>query len=53
MAGDARLRLAHDLDQLADREFGLAQQQQQAQPGRVARRAQHGNKLVQGFFLNI
>ena len=33
MAGNARLGLADNLDQLADRQFGLAQQQQQAQAG--------------------
>ena len=47
MTGDARLGLAHDLDQLADRQFGLAQQQEQAQPGGVAGGTQHGNQPVQ------
>jgi len=46
MTRDARLTLADDLDQLADRELGLAQKQQQAQPGRITRGAQHGNQGV-------
>jgi hypothetical protein len=41
MPGDARLGLAHNLDQFADGKFGLAQQQEQAQPCGVARSAQH------------
>ena len=53
MARDARLGLADDLDQLADRQLGLAQQQQQAQPGGVARGTQHGNQPVQAFISHI
>ena len=53
VARDAGLRLAHDLDQLADRQLSLAQQQQQAQPGGVARGTQHGNQLVQDFVSHI
>jgi len=49
MARDARLALADNLDQLTDRQLGLAQQQQQAQPGGIARRPQHGNQLVHGL----
>ena len=47
---DKRLaRLADDLDQLADRQFGLAQQQKQAQPRWVARCPEHGYQPVQAF----
>lgn len=46
MARDTRLALADNFDQFADRELGLAQQQKQAQPRRVARRTQHGYKPV-------
>ena len=38
MARDARLRLAEDGDELADRQFGLAEQPEQAQPRHFARR---------------
>ncbi len=51
--GDAGLALPHDLDQLADRQFGLAQQQQQAQPGGVAGGTQHGNQPVQSLSSHI
>ena len=53
MARDARLALADDLDQLADRQFGLPEQQQQAQPGGVSRGTQHGNQRVHPDHINI
>ena len=37
VAGDARLRLAQDLGQVGDREFGFGKQRQHAQPGPLAR----------------
>ena len=49
MAGNAWLALTHDFDQFADREFRLPQEQQQAQPGGIPCRAQHGHKPVHYF----
>jgi len=49
MAGNPGLGLADNLDQLADRQFRLTQQQEQAQPGGVAGGTQHGNQPVHGL----
>jgi hypothetical protein len=38
--------LADNLDQLADGQLGLAQQQKQAQAGGIARGTQHGNQPI-------
>ncbi len=46
MARNPRLGLADNFDQFAHGQLGFAQQQQQAQPGGIARRAQHGHKPV-------
>ena len=46
MPRDTGLALAHDLDQLADCQFSLAQKQQQAQPGGITRGPQHGNQPI-------
>src|ERR1700679_1663379 len=53
MAGDARLGLADDLDQLADRQLRLSEEQKEAQPGWIARRAQHGEQNIHGPHINI
>ena len=53
MTGDPRLGLAHNLDQFADGQFGLAQQQQQPKPGGIPGGAQHGDQLVHQTFRNI
>ena len=37
MARNARLRLAEYRDELADRQFGLAEEANEAQPGNLAR----------------
>ena len=46
MARDARLRLAEDRDEFADRQFGLAKQVEQAQPRDLARRLEPGQQAV-------
>ena len=53
MARDARLALADDLDQFADRELGLAQEQQQAQAGGIARGTQHRYQTVHKTYKHI
>jgi hypothetical protein len=53
MPRDARLALAHDLDQLADRELGLAQQEQKAQARGIPRGAQHGHELFHASYKHI
>ena len=45
MARDARLRLAQNLGKVGNREFGLGQQRENAQPGTLARGLEGG---VQG-----
>ena len=46
MARNARLALAENVRELADRQLGLAQQQKQPQARGVARGLQHGQKLL-------
>ena len=53
MPGNPRLGLADNLDQFAHRQFGLAQQQQQPQPGGIPGGAQHGDKPVHCVSYNI
>jgi hypothetical protein len=50
---NARLALPENLRQLGNRELGFAQEQDQAKPGRIARRAQHGQKLVHDAYKHI
>src|SRR5690606_5280650 len=45
------LALSNDINNFTDSEFGLPQEQQQAQAGLIACRAQHGNQLVHGLSL--
>ena len=45
MPADARLALAENLGQLADGQLRFYEQKEQAQPGRVSRRAQHAEKF--------
>ena len=47
MARDARLRLAEDVDQLGDRQLGLGQQRQQAQPRLLAGRLEALKRLLE------
>ena len=47
MARDARLRLAEDVGQILDRQFGLGQQRQDAQARRLAGRLQRGIEGVE------
>ncbi len=47
VAGNARLRLAENGDQLADREFGFCQQGEQAQARRLARRLERVEQGVE------
>jgi len=53
MTGDTWLALAEDLGQLADGQFGFAQDQQQPEPSGVTDRAEHGKKLIHGWHINI
>ena len=45
VAGQARLRLAQNLRQVGDGEFGLGQQRQDAEPGRFAGGFQHRGEI--------
>ena len=48
MARDARLRLAEDADEFADRQLGLAEQAEQAQPRHFAGGLEGGEQGVEG-----
>ena len=48
MARDARLRLAEDGDELADRQLRLVEQAEDAQPRLLARRLEAGEKRGKG-----
>ena len=51
MAGYARLRLAKNRDELADREFGLGDKCEQAQTGRFTGRRRRGENFIEGYGL--
>ena len=48
MARDARLRLAQDVGEIRDRQLGLGEQRQDAQPRLLARRLEGGVEVVEG-----
>ena len=53
MPGHTRLALPGNRREFADREFGLAQNEKQPQPGWVAGGPQHGDELIHTTYKHI